>query len=522
MNVFEDLIVELKEENLLENTVVELNKETPTGAAAGSAVAGEGFEIEILGGPSEKSRAAGKKKGRPGKEFFNKRAVDDVSNLQMVEHVLSGVEREYMRLVPKAYDAFNAKKALQVFVNIAETADSEEHKTAELALMHETEAWGMALLERDQNIPVSLLRQYCEKSRPALSSQAILALARFYRNAPYTESVRAKFDFIVTRLFSRPIEQDKRVCLFGRSEMLTHLNSLYAEWSSIPIYAADEDESKVMLTGLSFDELAAEAENFSTFEQMIERDFFGRLRQFKESTNELFYEPSVTVSAVESNVRIGNAYVDLLVQERQKMDAASIQLKYIEYNEQLGSVSDAAGRTLDLAELLYVLTDDVVNGEPAAAEESTPNASDTKVPESEIESDKTRSPWLTKLIDNAKGVNRWLVGLCIALLLASAGLYVWSTYLIEAEVSTVGVTKVDIDSTPLLAEHLKTARISGDRFYGFLQPSWDGLTKEKRQEYLEKLLPALAEKNIRQISLITKDGKTAGFASADRIDVYMP
>src|SRR5215211_2808609 len=102
----------------------------------------------------------------------------------MVEHVLTGVEREYLHVVPKVYDVFNAKKALQIFLNIAETADSEEHKAAELALMQETETWGIALLERDHNIPVSLIRQYCENSRPALSSQAMLALARFYRNAP--------------------------------------------------------------------------------------------------------------------------------------------------------------------------------------------------------------------------------------------------------------------------------------------------------------------------------------------------
>ncbi len=517
MNVFEDLIVELKEENLLENTGVAADKQKNTDVETVTGDPGADFEIEILGEPSEKIK---QKKAKPGKEFFNKRAVDEVSGLQMVEHVLTGVEREYMKVVPKAFDDFNAKKALHVFLNIAESADSEEHKTAEFAMMRETEAWGMALIERDNNIPVSLLRQYCDNSRPALSSQAILALARFYRNAPYSESVRAKFDFIITRLFSRPIEHDKRVCLFGRNEMLTHINTLYAEWSSVPLYTADEDDSNVMLTGLSFDDLAIEAEAATNFDQLIESDFFGRLRLFKESINELFYEPSVTVSAVESNVRIGNAYVSLIVKERQKMDSASIQLKYVEHNEQLGSVSDAAGRTLDLASLLNVLTDDVIKAE-AAANEPQPAAAETKATEAESAPAKVRSPLAAKIIESIKGVNKVLVGACIVILLASIGLYVWSTYIIDEKVSTAGVIKVDLEGSPI-NEHVKIGKIRGDTFCGLLKVSWDAMPKEKREEFVQRVLQEGAERGYKQVDLITKDGKSAAYASATRLEVYMP
>ncbi|MBK9162327.1 MAG: hypothetical protein IPM21_00080 [Acidobacteria bacterium] len=34
------------------------------------------------------------------RDFFRKRAVDEVSSMQMVEDVLSGVEREHMKVVP--------------------------------------------------------------------------------------------------------------------------------------------------------------------------------------------------------------------------------------------------------------------------------------------------------------------------------------------------------------------------------------------------------------------------------------
>ncbi|MBK8464201.1 MAG: hypothetical protein IPL32_00075 [Chloracidobacterium sp.] len=59
----------------------------------------------------------------------------------MVEHILTGVEREYMKIVPKTFDDFNAKKALNNFLNISENSNSEQHKAAEFALMQETEAW---------------------------------------------------------------------------------------------------------------------------------------------------------------------------------------------------------------------------------------------------------------------------------------------------------------------------------------------------------------------------------------------
>ena len=38
------------------------------------------------------------------KEYFRKRAIDEVAGLQMVDHVLSGVEREQMKLIPKPFD----------------------------------------------------------------------------------------------------------------------------------------------------------------------------------------------------------------------------------------------------------------------------------------------------------------------------------------------------------------------------------------------------------------------------------
>ncbi len=557
MNVFEDLIVELKEENLLEDTVIdaEANNAAADSQAAVDAVDEASTQpefdapddrmteiepeladnadstdgepkVEIVDiadeGASQVEMALPKvKKARAGKEYFNKRAVDEMSGLQMVEHILTGVEREYMKVVPKAFDDFNAKKALHNFLNVTENSNTEQHKTSEFALMQETEAWGLALLERDRHIAVANIRRYCENSRPALSSQAMLALAKFYRNAPYSEPVRSKFDFVITRLFSRPVSQDKRICLFDREQMLGHINMLYSEWSSIPIYDVDNDESNVMLTGLSFEDLAIEAENAASFDQLIESDFFGRMRLFKESISELFYAPTVIVAAIESNIRIGNAYVNLIVRERQKMDAASIQSKYGEFDGQ--SVSDAAGRTLDLVELLSVLTDEVIQKEESAADiedEIETETIDLDAGKTELVATKERPPFVENLIQSVKSINRWILVAGFIGILISGGLYVWSMNMTDEKVSTVGVTVVELSG--VLAEHIKSGKISNETFYGLLLPSWDNLTKKEREEYLQKVYQFGAEKGYKQVNFTSKEGKSAGYATATKIEVFMP
>ena len=64
--------------------------------------------------------------------------------------------------------------------------------------------------------------------------------------------------------------------------------------------------------------------------------------------------------------------------------------------------------------------------------------------------------------------------------------------------------------------------MAGDTFYGLLAPTWDGLPKDKRAEYLQKVYAACREQGCTQVDLIGKDGKTAAYASAVRTDVIMP
>jgi hypothetical protein len=556
MNVFEDLVIELKEQNLLEKTVIDLenqaradgdlpeetetavgstvrytDKKKPTGQkraaqtpdpvdpADEAELVVDGDAEQLLSAADENNSKIAAEKSQ--KEFFTKRAINEVSGLQMVEHVLTSVEREYMKVVPKPFDDLDAKMALHAFVNSRHTPDSQEYKTGEQALMQELESWCMALTERDRNVSVADLRRFCENSRPALSSQALLALARFYRNSPYTEGVRAKFDLVITRLFSRPAADERRVCLFTREETIKHLNTLYSEWSSVPLYSAEDNASNVLLTGLSFDDLAAEAEAAGNFDQLTASDFFGRVRLFKESISELFYAPSVTAAAIESNIRIGNTFVALIDRERRKLDGAGIETLDLDHQ----TVSDVTGRTLDLVELLRQREVDATaeeDNEPeidAAPEPQRQTPVETEPPPPLWSENVSSVP--ARLMDSVRHVNRWLVISAVLIVFLCLGLYVWADFIAEEKIPDTGVTQVQMEGTPF-GEFVKTGKISGDTFYGLLQPTWEAMPKEKRQELLQRLLEAGKEKGYKQVHLINKDGKAAGFASATRLEVNMP
>jgi hypothetical protein len=554
MNVFEDLIVELKEANLLERTVIDDQLSDDMSHLEDTVVPDAGtVPLRLSYGEAEAPPAdvreteveldsydahlhetvvpersapqpAVHSKARNGQEFYRKRAMSEVSTLQMVEHVLTGVEREYMKIRPRSFDDFEVKKRLNTFLQVTENENSDEHQEAEFKLMTETEAWCTALADRDRDISVQDLRQYCENSRPPLSSQALVALARFYRNLPFSATVRAKFDFVITRLFSRAAEDETRAVIFTREEMLGHIRTLYREWSSIAVYGDDESESKLGLSARSFEDLAVEAEGADSFDRLIDNGFFNRLRSFKDSVGEMFYAPGVLAAAIDSNVRIGNAYVRLIDRERRKMDAAAIRSKCGGQHDEI--VSEGIGKTLELVDLLRMpikekveLQHDAIEPEPQPAAEAAPPDPAPEAPAAEPEP-KPRPVVVEWLLAQFRAANKILLGVATFLILASVGIYVYANYFASSQgTQNSGVRDASI-SDPLYKDYVTTGRISQDTFYGILLPSWDGLPKEKKQEILAKIVQSGKQDGYVQVNLIGADGKPAGFASPTRLEVY--
>ena len=149
MNVFEDLIGELKDENLLEDTVIQVkNGALRTGSGLnGHAELANDFDfaeegsvdLDVVDFETNDEVVDSNSATADDREFFRKRAIAEVSSLQMVEHVLAGVEREYMNMTPAAYDDLQIKKALHHFLQVSGDVKSDEHADAEYKLLQETQ-----------------------------------------------------------------------------------------------------------------------------------------------------------------------------------------------------------------------------------------------------------------------------------------------------------------------------------------------------------------------------------------------
>ena len=509
MNVFEDLIEELRDENLLEETVIDLTR-SPSGGAVVSADRSESVPANDSPDGSVDSQFAVASEGTEDeRDFYRKRAIDEVSSLQMVEHIISGIEREHMKIVPAGYNDLVVKKALHTFVQVQGETSSPDYVEAEMELMRQTEAWNTALSERDQNISGSNLRRFCENSRPVLSSQALIALARFYRNSPYSELTRAKFDLIMTRLFSRDSGKgdEKRRLLFGPAEMVGHIRTLYANWSSVALYSAEDTNVGTRAVVAGFQERIAEAEAAETFEQLIQNSFFDKVHEFKEATGEMFFTPEIVGATIDCNVRIGNKFVDLMGIERQKANPLTLEQRYgYEYDQ---VVSDAAGKTFQLVELLKSLP--IADAQPGDAANPRPGVQ--SAPTKKTKEEKDRSSLFK--------VNKWLLIATIVAVAISTGLYFWSNQPSADMQSAEVAADVNLDGTPF-KDYLRTGRATPQTFYAITLPSWDELTEDQKKDILRQALEFANKNGQKQVQLINVRGRNVAYASEKKVEILSP
>ncbi len=88
--------------------------------------------------------------------------------------------------------------------------------------------------------------------------------------------------------------------------------------------------------------------------------------------------------------------------------------------------------------------------------------------------------WLkSRVKESLLEVNRFLLFGSLALILLSAGLYVWANYYAEAGVSTAGVKKLSFQDSDL-GQFVKMAKLSGDTLYIVTQPTFESLRRTKR------------------------------------------
>ncbi len=515
MNVFEDLIEELKEENLLEETVINTGK--PLAAqAAGSLLptapailnletghaGAQGLESKLLA----ETAANGEPEAGGEVEINRKRAMDEVSGLQMVEHVISSVEREHMKMTPVIFNDLGVKKALHRFLQTADYG-SDDYCQAEMELRQETLAWFSALSQRDSNISVANIRRFCENSRPVLSSQALLALARFYRNSPFAEPVRGKFDFVMTRLFSRETGEEQRKQLFGRAEMTGHIRTLYSNWESLDLFAGDDPAERIESAVGKFDGFTGEIENTVNFDALIASDFFNRVRAFKEETGELFFSADVAAAAIECNVKVGNRFVELLRAEGSISDLDSIESRYGYTYDTV--ISSAASKTLHLLEILKeerIGRVEVPEEDPAKAQSSAAKSFNFE-----------RAP-VEESRFSLFSINKWLVLASVLVLAVSIGVYMWSENAAASEGDILEATTVEVSDAEL-KKHVRLARASDEILYAVAQPTWTAQSEEEQKELLRRALAMAQKLNLKRVDVLNEKGRSIGRASQDQVEL---
>ena len=519
MNVFEDLIEELRDENLLENTVTDASnagsgltrdRNSRSSASADINGADHGSGQTRTSNPD----AAPGEAEENERDFYRKRAMDEVSSLQMVEHVLSGIEREHMKISPLAYDDLEAKKALHKFLQVQGDSTTTEYADAEFHLMRETETWSSALSARDRRISVANLRRFCEHSRPALSSQALLALARFYRNSAFEESTRAKFDFVMTRLFSRETEGQKRKLLFGRAEMIGHISTLYANWASVALYSADGVPLKARAIVAGFEDRIGEAEGATTFDQLIQNDFFKKIHEFKEAAGEVFFAPEVVAISIDCNTRVGNKFVDLIRLERESTTLESVEQKYGYEHDEV--ISDAAGKTLQVAEVLNGLPDS--DDGPIEGREIGVGSKENADAKAGGKSSRQRESFFTFELF---AVNKWLLLATIVVVLVSSSLYFWAGQP-TADTSSADTAKnVSFDGSEL-KEYVRSGRSTAETLYAITLPAWDQLDETKKREVLQKGLEFAQKNGQKNVQFLNLRGRSVAFASGKKSELLNP
>ncbi|MBC7795409.1 MAG: hypothetical protein H7Z37_00890 [Pyrinomonadaceae bacterium] len=278
------------------------------------------------------------------------RVLEDAASLQLTEQVLSGVERLQLKIVPKPFDAINVRVAMAEMKEAISGNQSERMMRAEFRLLQDVQLWRLSLSKRDERFTADSLRRFCEEVNKPLNPTIFAALARFYRNLMPSDFVLSKFDFVVTQLFAKKMEYNRRVLRVEPQKLVGHLSELNAEWTGIPAnWSKESGKTREAVT--EFLRFVTQIKTPQTLEEFLASDFFNRYRSFKRGLGDVFFSPEVTAAAVLSNVEVGNRFAELCETESAALNnAASMAFDYTQKSDV--SAVDETSRTQDILQQL--------------------------------------------------------------------------------------------------------------------------------------------------------------------------
>lgn len=432
-----------------------------------------------------------------------KRALEEVSTLEMSQQILAMIERSLQKTGVKDYNTTGVKKYLHELFGLSSDTAPEEINGMEFIFWQEVQLWRSALSQRDSFISVSDLRHYCESSRPPLSEQALLALARFYRGLSATEKTTSKFDMIITRLFSRDEEEGTRRLSGSRNVIAETMDDLYREWLGISPQQTIEDD-KIVGAVSKFNEFIAQAEEATTFEALIGDGFFGAVKEYKKELGQVFYAPPVAAAAIDCNVRVGNCFVELLEQYRREKKAEGRGGEPLDpLLEQV--ISESTNKTV---QIVYEAKKNYLRLNEQRERQRLLEIETLHLPEKEVAEKPRRVN-----APNPFAINKWLMAGGLAAVLLSGLLYVWVEY---GSASNTARSALKLNEKELPGgEYLTAARVNNNTFFGVVVTTkWNTLTEDNKKKVLEQLITAGKDKGYSQVSLLNNDGRVVGYAGA--------
>jgi hypothetical protein len=243
-------------------------------------------------------------------------AVGYAKALELVQRVISSVEKAILCLVPETYDTAPAIAAARSLKQAIQEQDTAKTAVAEDHLSNEIYMWRLSLCSRDQAIQPYHLRRFCERTEDHLDLSVFAALARFYRSLPHTELAQSKYDFAVTRVFASISERDQRVLRMEGHRLVGSISEMFQLWAEKGLPTTGSPDN-IRAAADRFRAFIAEANEINEFEKLIGSGLFNRVRHLKKDLGELFYVPEVTAAAIEFNVLGANKFSELLADEGQ-------------------------------------------------------------------------------------------------------------------------------------------------------------------------------------------------------------
>lgn len=441
-------------------------------------------------------------------ERFRKKMLEQVSSLQMVDNIFSSVEREQIKTNAKPFDDLPLKKILHEFVKLPPATNVDDCGEFQDALTKQMSMWEMALASRDQKISIENLRYCCENTRPPLSPPALLALAKFYRNAKFSENNRNKFELIITRLFATDVEDNKRELVFSQEELVEHLSELYLEWKSPPTNLDEEASERINSLLARFDEMLREARSTRDFDDLIDSEFFNRVRILKRSTAELFFSPQIAATAIICNVQIGNRYIDLLRYGQERSIAETIEDKYSFIFD--STISEATNKSVEIAEIIRTIRENPGIGSSEDCEGLNDPSRSRKT--------EAKESFFSSKFFNVFSVNRWVLGLTILSLVLSAALVLWVEVFSAPLKRDSDVKAIEFEKTPF-KNFIESGRVTSDTLFVIATPEFEGAPREKKEEIARKLVAEGEKKGYKKVHLLNSNSQTVGFATDSTVEI---